>query len=101
MWYCYVLYGEYVLYICLFVCFCLCLLVCLCLITYIELYVDFEKEILPKHLRPQRFKWEPLGKQDIDSAEKDKEDGGKIDNAFETIDSFDPTQERRNRLKSF
>merc|ERR1712013_179767 len=24
-----------------------------------ELYVDFPKEILPKHLRPQRFKWEP------------------------------------------
>ena len=29
-----------------------------------ELYVDFPKEILPKHLRPQRYKWEPLGDND-------------------------------------
>merc|ERR1712087_854776 len=30
-----------------------------------ELYVDFPKEILPKHLRPQRFKWEPLADGDF------------------------------------
>ena len=81
------------------------------LIFCLELYVDFEKEILPKHLRPQRFKWEPLGQQDIDKAQKDKDNknGDSNDNdsgtlngtSYEVIDSFDPTQERRSRLKSF
>ena len=74
-----------------------------------ELYVDFEKEILPKHLRPQRFKWEPLGNDDK-GKDKDSDNNKSDDNMIgsgsslaspDNLDSFDPTNENRDRLKSF
>merc|ERR1712228_344163 len=82
-----------------------------------ELYVDFPKEILPKHLRPQRFKWEPLGDNDFaakdsgDDKKKDDDDDHKHNNMYfdsnpaslKNVNVYDPTlaQYGRNRVKSF
>jgi len=77
-----------------------------------ELYVDFPKEILPKHLRPQRFKWEPLGDNDFvqqsNANNKDSDNNGNMyfdsnPNAFANLDVYDPTAADfgRNRVKSF
>jgi len=78
-----------------------------------ELYVDFPKEILPKHLRPQRFKWEPLADGDFD-AQKGQETEAAAENGsnmyFDTsptnlnnLEVFDPTSNGgvRGRVKSF
>jgi len=74
-----------------------------------ELYVDFPKEILPKHLRPQRFKWEPLADGDFSQQKNETEtvddgsnmyfDKGNTDN----LEVFDPTSDggARGRVKSF
>lgn len=73
-----------------------------------ELYVDFPKEILPKHLRPQRFKWEPL--QDNDFKKDDKEEVQDKNLYFDSnpntqanVNIFDPTAAfgGRDRVKSF
>lgn len=95
-----------------------------------ELYVDFQKEILPKHLRPQRFKWEPLGDSDFGAANNNNNNNNAVSNnlennnnddqldnangnnmyfdntqqAFQDIDMYDPTadgQFGRSRIKSF
>eukprot|EP01083_Nonionella_stella_P064026 166511_1 len=68
-----------------------------------ELYVDFPKEILPKHLRPQRFKWEPLGDNDFNQQnESNKEEEDTTDQSFRNVDVYDPTQAYgRERVKSF
>ena len=79
-----------------------------------ELYVDFPKEILPKHLRPQRFKWEPLDNSDFakDSGDdKKKEDDDNNNNTYfdsnpvslNNVNVYDPTmaQYGRDRVKSF
>lgn len=73
-----------------------------------ELYVDFSKDILPKHLRPQKFKWEPLGDGDYNTSAS--EDNGNTLNPFfdnsgahNNVNLFDPTANNasRARLKSF
>ena len=89
-----------------------------------ELYVDFPKEILPKHLRPQRFKWEPLGENDFNTNNNNNNNNGNNNNkdnnndnnnnnnnnnmhfdnssAFQNIDIYDPMgQYGRERMKSF
>merc|ERR1712154_371789 len=69
------------------------------------LYVDFPKEILPKHLRPQRFKWEPLADNDFASNKQQKTEQFQDDSDFHNVHVYDPTnihqQFGRNRIKSF
>ena len=83
-----------------------------------ELYVDFPKEMLPKHLRPQRFKWEPLGDVDFNNngnnTNNDNDNDNKTNNDnnlyldssqnfnhFNHMEVFDPTDFSRDRIKSF
>jgi len=76
-----------------------------------ELYVDFPKEILPKHLRPQRFKWEPLADGDYASQGSDTENANSnmffdaSPEKFAKMDVYDPTASGlfggRSRVKSF
>jgi len=81
-----------------------------------ELYVDFPKEILPKHLRPQRFKWEPLADNDFAQQKGQAQDGqgdgaengsnmyfDTSPNGLNNLEVFDPTSNGgvRGRVKSF
>jgi len=75
-----------------------------------ELYVDFPKEILPKHLRPQRFKWEPLQDNDYAAQGSDTENANSnmyfdaSPDKFANMEVYDPTASGsfgRNRVKSF
>jgi len=78
-----------------------------------ELYVDFPKEILPKHLRPQRFKWEPLADGDFaqqkgQTEAESAENGSNMyfdtsPNSLKNLEVFDPTSNGgvRGRVKSF
>lgn len=62
-----------------------------------ELYVDFPKESLPKHLRPQRFKWEPLADGDYAAQGSDTENANSnmffdaTPDKFASMEVFDPT----------
>jgi len=62
-----------------------------------ELYVDFPKETLPKHLRPQRFKWEPLADGDYAAQGSDTENANSnmffdaAPDKFASMEVFDPT----------
>jgi len=73
-----------------------------------ELYVDFPKEILPKHLRPQRFKWEPLGDNDFTKATDDEHSSNMYfdsnPDSLTNVHVWDPTKSAnygRDRMKSF
>merc|ERR1712177_27147 len=74
-----------------------------------ELYVDFPKEILPKHLRPQRFKWEPLQDHDFNKQQEENEESKEKNLYFDSnastqanVNIFDPTAAfgGRDRVKS-
>jgi len=41
-----------------------------------ELPLEFDKDILPRHLRPQKFKWEPLKNDGQQVDEEEKKPGG-------------------------
>ena len=63
-----------------------------------ELYVDFPKQMLPKHLRPQKFKWEPLQPNNNNNNNNDTNNDININ----SVEIFDPFKnDPRNRIKSF
>lgn len=38
---------------------------------WLELYCEFPKEVLPDHLKSQKFKWEALGQGEIEKREEE------------------------------